>query len=290
MLCAPLGAREGPLGFLKLSALHPGAFHAFERGIVERFTLLASIVLQRAQTIESLQNRMVKIERQNALAHLARGVAHDINNALGQVLPLVQQIRSDLGEGRLERDTLSNDLERIEQAMQVTRGIFGRMMRFARGSTRAVGAGDVARAYDTVRGVMRESLTRQAIALEEQIAAGLPFVRCGQSELERLFLNLMSNARDAMPRGGRLSVEARRIESHVAITIADDGAGMSREILREIERPFFTTKEHGTGLGLSTCRSIAAESGGDLRIESEPGAGTRVTARIPVEIGESLRA
>jgi signal transduction histidine kinase len=281
MLCAALGAREGPLGLLKLSALHPETFRDHELAIVERFTLLASLALQRARTIESLQSRMLKLERQNALAHLARGVAHDINNALGQVLPLVQQIRADLKDDRLDPVVLADDLERIEHALQVTRGIFGRMMRFARGSTKSLGPGDVALAFDTVRGVMRDTLTRGRITLHDRIDPALPAVRCGQSDLERLLLNLMSNARDAMPDGGTLEVAARGASHHVELVIADQGVGMTHETLREIERPFFTTKEHGTGLGLSTCRSIVAEAGGELAIESEPGVGTRVTAHLP---------
>jgi signal transduction histidine kinase len=282
MLCASLGAREGPLGILELSARSPGRFGAYELEIVQRFTLLASLALRRAQTLEALQARMLKVERQNALAHLARGVAHDINNALGEVIPLVQQIRSEIREQKLDPAVLDEDVERVEHSLQVTRGIFGRMMRFARGSTRSLGPGNVRRAFEAVREVLRENLARHAIRLDADFADDLPPVRCGQSDLERLFLNLMSNARDAMPEGGTLAVSAAVTGGFVAITIADDGAGMSLETLTEIERPFYTTKEHGTGLGLSTCRSIVAESGGDLAIESALGSGTRVTARLTI--------
>jgi len=281
MLCAALGARDGPLGMLTLAALAPETFRDHELAIVERFTLLASLALQRAQTVEQLQGRMLKIERHNALAHLARGVAHDINNALGEVLPLVQQMRADLADGPLEPATLAEDLHRIEHSLQVTRGIFGRMLRFARGSSRSVGPGDIGRAFETVRDVLAESLARREIAIRAQIDDGLPAVRCGQSDLERLFFNLIGNARDAMPGGGQLTIGARASGGHVELLIADDGIGMAPETLSEIERPFFSTKEHGTGLGLSTCRSIVAEGGGDLLIESRSGDGTRVTVHFP---------
>jgi two-component system, NtrC family, sensor kinase len=282
MLCASLGTRHGPLGILKLSALAPGAFCDYEVAIVERFTALASLVLKRAQTVEALQARMLKVERQNALAHLARGVAHDINNALGEVVPLVQQIRSELHDGTLDLQVLDEDLQRVEHSLRVTRGIFGRMMRFARGATRVSGPSDVRQAFDAVRDVLQESLSRSAIQLHASFSDKLPPVRCGQSDLERLLLNLMSNARDAMPNGGTLTVEVQAYDHQVVLLIADDGIGMSAEALRETEAPFFTTKEHGTGLGLSTCRSIVAEAGGDLVLESEPGKGTRVTARLSV--------
>jgi len=102
-----------------------------------------------------------------------------------------------------------------------------------------------------------------------------------------LLFNLMTNGRDALPNGGTLGVSVRMAGSYVEITVSDNGIGMAPETLAEIESPFFTTKEHGTGLGLSTCRSIAAEAGGSLAIESRIGAGTRVTARLPAIPGET---
>ena len=112
--------------------------------------------------------------------------------------------------------------------------------------------------------------------LPDQLAA----VQCSQTDLERLLFNLVSNGRDALPNGGTLIVNVRMADSCVEITVSDDGIGMSPETLARIESPFFTTKEHGTGLGLSTCRSIVAEAGGSLSIESQVGSGTRVTARL----------
>jgi signal transduction histidine kinase len=113
-------------------------------------------------------------------------------------------------------------------------------------------------------------------------------VQCGQSDLERLLFNLMSNGRDALPNGGTLTITARMADPYVELTVSDDGTGMTSETLAQIESPFFTTKEHGTGLGLSTCRSIAAEAGGSLTIESRVGAGTRVTARLSAVRGDTV--
>jgi two-component system, NtrC family, sensor kinase len=282
LLVAPLGSRQGPLGVLVLAEQHARSFGAHERDVLARFTLLASLALQRAETLEALQARMLKVERQGALADLARGVAHDINNAMGEVLPLVQQIRSDLEADRVDKALLAEDLERIEHALQVCRGIFGRMMRFARGSSRGPALADVRRAYVNARDVLGEGLAKQGIALDEAIANDLPPVACGPSDLERLFLNLMSNARDAMPSGGRLRIAATRAENgRVEVVVRDEGCGMDAETLALVERAFFTTKDHGTGLGLSTCRSIVSEAGGALQIQSAPGNGTTVAFRLP---------
>jgi signal transduction histidine kinase len=231
---------------------------------------------------------MLKIERQNALAHLARGVAHDINNALGEVIPLVQQIQADVQGGTIVPDVLAEDLHRVELSLQVTRGIFARMMRFARGSARHPGPSDVPSAFAAVREVLQESLSRLEIGVRAELPDQLPAVKCGQSDLERLLFNLLSNGRDALPNGGTLIVAVRMADPFVEITVSDDGVGMSAETLAQIESPFFTTKEHGTGLGLSTCRSIAAEAGGSLIIESRVGAGTRVTARLSTVLGDTV--
>jgi nitrogen-specific signal transduction histidine kinase len=280
MLCASVGGRDGPLGILKLSACAPGTFGLHELAIVQNFMSLASVALKRAQTLEDLQARMLKIERQNALAHLARGVAHDINNALGEVIPLVQQIQADVQSGTVVPDVLTEDLHRVELSLQVTRGIFGRMLRFARGSARNLGPSDLHGAFEAVRDVLQESLTRLHIRVHAELPDQLIAVQCSQSDLERLLFNLMTNGRDALPNGGTLTVAGRMNGSSIEITVSDDGIGMTPEALAEIESPFFTTKEHGTGLGLSTCRSIAAEAGGSLTIESRIGEGTRVTASL----------
>ena len=113
-------------------------------------------------------------------------------------------------------------------------------------------------------------------------------MQCGQSDLERLLFNLMTNGRDALPNGGTLTVAVRMADPYVEIMVSDDGIGMTSATLAQIESPFFTTKEHGTGLGLSTCRSITAEAGGSLTIESRVGAGTRVTARLSAAQGETV--
>jgi signal transduction histidine kinase len=183
---------------------------------------------------------------------------------------------------------LAEDLHRVELSLQVTRGIFGRMMRFARGSARNPGPSDVPSAFAAVRDVLQESLSRLEIGVRAELPDQLTAVQCGQSDLERLLFNLMSNSRDALPNGGTLAISARMADAYVEITVSDDGIGMTSETLAQIESPFFTTKEHGTGLGLSTCRSIAAEAGGSLTIESRVGAGTRVTARLSAVRGDPV--
>jgi two-component system sporulation sensor kinase A len=113
------------------------------------------------------------------------------------------------------------------------------------------------------------------------VPEALPAVACGQSDLEQVFLNLLTNAREAMPHGGRITIEARSIEHDVAITVSDSGCGIPAEHLPRVTEPFFTTKPRGNGLGLSICRSILWEVDGTIAIRSEPGKGTRVDLGLP---------
>jgi signal transduction histidine kinase len=111
-------------------------------------------------------------------------------------------------------------------------------------------------------------------------------VACSQSHLEQVFLNLLTNAREAMPHGGRIRVSARSVDYRVEIAIADDGCGIAAENLQRVLEPFFTTKPHGNGLGLSICRSVLWEVEGTLTIHSEPGVGTDVRVLLPAAVAQ----
>jgi signal transduction histidine kinase len=281
VLLAPLGTRDGPLGFLKLSALSAGTFGRWELDALESFTPLAAQVIQRSQAEQAMYERVVGAERKHAIADIARGVAHDINNALGSVLPLVQQMRADAADGRISPEQLRADLEQIEQSLRVCQRIFGGMLTFARGSAKHVGQGDVRRAIESTLAVLSDSLRRQGIEVALELDETLPPVDGRQSDLEQVFLNLATNAREAMPQGGALRVRAGVDGGDIAIAIADSGRGIPAHMLSRIAEPFFSTKSDGTGLGLPTCLSIVAGLGGEMTIASEPGSGTTVSVRIP---------
>jgi len=282
MLCATLTTREGPIGLLKVSALNVGTFGPYEADLVQRFMGIATVAIQNSQKTETLQARMLDAVRKHAIVDLARGVSHDINNALGAVLPLVQQMQEDVRTGRVDPAVHEKDLQQIEQSLQICRRIFSGMLNFARGSARNAGEGDARRAVEGTLGVLSDTLERRGVRLVVEVPDGLPFVKGGQGDLEQLFLNLITNARDAMESGGVLTVRARRQGTALEFVIEDTGIGIPPDRMAKIQEPFFTTKPHGTGLGLSTCRWIVWEMRGEMKIESEPGRGTRVTLTLPV--------
>ena len=281
MLCAPLVTRDGLVGVLKIAARYPGRLKPYDAELVEHFRSQAAVAIQNLHRTESLRARVLTAERKHAMAELARSVSHDVNNALGSMLPLVQQMQEELRGGVLEPTVLWEDLEQVQKSLQVCRRIFGGMLSFSRGSARRSRHGQVRPAVETVSAILKYGMGRRGIELSVDVPDDLPGVACGQSDLEQVFLNLLTNAREATPHGGSISVSVRSSDGVVEISIADTGRGISAQDLPRVLEPFFTTKAHGNGLGLSICRSILWEVGGTLSIQSEPGRGTRVDIVVP---------
>ena len=281
ILCAPLATRDGLLGVLKVAACYPGSFSSYEANLVEQFMPLAAVAIHNSQRTVTLEAKMLEAEKKHAVANLVRGVSHDVNNALGCVLPLVQQIMADVRSNRLQIHTLSHDVQQIEQSIQTCRRIFGGMLALARGANQGSAQANVRRALDSALAVLRDGLERQGIRLDVQLGDVVPRIQVGQGDLEQLFLNLTTNARDAMPTGGLLSIKARNLGNILELAIRDTGCGIAPELISRIQEPFFTTKPNGNGLGLSICRSIIRNVGGRIEIESGVGVGTQIRVLLP---------
>ena len=286
MLCAPLVARDSLIGVLKIAARYPEQLKPFDAELVEHFRSQAAIAIENLHRTESLRARVVTAERKHAMADLARSVSHDVNNALGSMLPLIQQMQVDLRSGTFTPTVFAEDLEHVQKSLQVCRRIFGGMLTFSRNAARRSRDGHVRRAVETASAILRYGMSRSAIELQVDMPDDIPSVACSQSDLEQVFLNLLTNAREATPHGGRIAVTARSADRVVEIAIADTGCGIPREHLPRVLEPFFTTKPHGNGLGLSICRSVLWEVDGTIAIQSEPGSGTHVSVVIPQAVSQ----
>lgn len=282
MVCAPISTPDGTLGVLKLSSRRARVLDEYEARLVEDFMPLASLAIQFSVRTESLRAKMLHSERKHALANLTRGIAHDVNNALGATLPLVQQLRDDAAGGRIRTAALRQDLGHIESSIQTCRRIFGGMLAVARGPERTVGHGNLRRAIDGALSVLADSMRRRSIEVSVDLPEELPAIRSGQGDLTQVVLNLCANAKDAMPTGGRLSLTAVDNDESILLEIRDSGSGITAESMERVWEPFYTTKSDGNGLGLVICRSILWEIGGEMKIESEEGAGTLILITLPV--------
>jgi signal transduction histidine kinase len=163
------------------------------------------------------------------------------------------------------------------------------MLTFSRNAARGSGYAQVRRAIETASAILKYGMSRSAIELQVNVPDDLPEVACSQTDLEQVFLNLLTNAREATPHGGRIAVAVHAIDGMVEISIADTGCGIAAENLPRVLEPFFTTKPHGSGLGLSICRSVLWQVDGTLRIHSAPGGGTDVRVVVPQAAAQPQR-
>jgi len=156
------------------------------------------------------------------------------------------------------------------------------MLSFARGAARNAGQAYVRQAVECARTILKDGLERRAVEVSIDLGPDLPAVHGVQADLDQLLLNLLTNSRDAMPQGGRLSVRARRQGEFVELVVEDTGCGIPAEDMAKIQEPFYSTKPDGNGLGLAICRSIVWQMRGTLDLRSTPGKGTCVAAVLPM--------
>jgi PAS domain S-box-containing protein len=230
-------------------------------------------------------------QRLESLGTLAGGVAHDLNNVLAPILLGVQLLlRTETDERRL---TL---MQTMETSVKRGADMIRQVLSFARGADVHHAPVDLTALLDELQAFGREALPSN-IVLDMKVADGLWSTIGDSTQLLQVLINLVTNARDAMPRGGTITISARNEElsdayssvSHlanpgryVAIDVEDDGEGMSADVVSKVFEPFFTTKEpgHGTGLGLSSSLAIARAHGGFMQAYSEPGNGSRFQLHV----------
>jgi signal transduction histidine kinase len=156
------------------------------------------------------------------------------------------------------------------------------MVNFARSAVRNTSEIYLHHEVDSTLAIFRNGLERHNIEVEMEVSSDLPPLNAIQADVEQLLLNLIANARDAMPQGGRLTIQAWHEGEQVELRISDTGCGIPTDILPQVLEPFFTTKPSGSGLGLAICRSIVSQIGGRLGIESKVGQGTTVRVSFPL--------
>jgi signal transduction histidine kinase len=192
-----------------------------------------------------------------------------------------------------EGDPQRRPLEIIDQEAERMGRLVGNLLQFSRRSQQQISTFDVRKEIDNAIEFIHYHLRKHQINVVREFADVVPTVHADRQQLRQLFLNLVMNASDAMPQGGRLTlrVAAGRMRSGVGavvIEFTDTGAGIAPDDLAKVWEPFFTTKPEGkgTGLGLAICRRTAEEHRGTIHIESEVGAGTTVRIMLPEANGE----
>jgi PAS domain S-box-containing protein len=256
----------------------------------EKFVLM---IVRDTTHQRELEQKVQQAQRLESVGRLAGGVAHDFNNLLTCIIGNIEQVLEGLPPDAPVRQDLIATLDASERAAGVTRQLlaFGRRQVLAPESLSL-------NVIVTNLSKLLERLLGEDIEIHLSLAPNLHLVRADALQIEQIVLNLAVNARDAMPHGGKLTIETKNVElddqyasdhvgvnpgPHILLSVSDNGSGMSEETQLHIFEPFFTTKEvgKGTGLGLSTVYGIVAQSDGHITVYSEVGQGTTFRIYFP---------
>lgn len=251
-----------------------------------------------AERREKLEASLRQSQKMDAIGQLTGGVAHDFNNLLTIILGNLQRALRQIAEGKT-REMLVNALYGAERAAELTK----RLLAFSRGTPLNPRPIDLNRLVTGMSALLGRTLGETTI-IETVRGAGLWRTEADEAELEAVILNLAINGRDAMPNGGKLTIETANAfldeqycehneglkpGQYVMVSVTDTGTGMTKEVIEKAFEPFFSTKAAGagTGLGLSQAYGFVKQSGGHLRIYSEVGEGTTVRVYLPRSFAEA---
>ncbi len=244
----------------------------------------------------TFEEQLRQSQKMEAIGRLAGGVAHDFNN----LLTVVDANATFLMEDMSGDDPRRADLEAIRAAAERGASLTRALLAFSRQRVLQPRVVDLDRTVADMGKLLR-SLVGEDVDLDLRPEGEGVHVFADPTQLEQVILNLVVNARDAMPSGGMMTLRVSRVVlreedagtpdvgaagRHALLTLSDTGVGMSDEVRQRIFEPFFTTKESGTGLGLATVYGIVRQSGGDVRVDSAPGAGTTFSIYLP-EVAEA---
>ena len=244
------------------------------------------IALEHARLFKEAQEHAqdrVRLERLSALGEIAQGVAHNFNNILVGVIgnaELIQMKATDSEVVEEADDLVKSTLRAKELVRRLTLSIQGEGEKMEPVQVNRA----VQEAVQAAQPRWKDEPESRGVAIEVVTELeGVPPIRGTQAGLHDILLNLLFNAVDAMPEGGRITIGAQAVEEGVQITLADTGVGMDDETCRRVFEPFFTTKaDVGSGLGLSTIHGAITRWEGAIEVESRPGQGTAFTLRLPI--------
>jgi signal transduction histidine kinase len=311
VMAVPLRSEGNPIGVVIMSRSEPGRPYTGEDlELLDDITSHASIALTNGMLLDQVRRELAERKRaeahlrateeqlrqaqkMEAIGRLAGGVAHDFNNILSVILGHATLLIEDLPADAPMRE----DLEEIRTASQSAAALTARLLAFSRQQLVQPAILDLNEVLEGME-KMNRRLLGEDIDYATVTVRDLYRVKADRGHVEQVIMNLVVNARDAMPRGGRLVLRAENVEldaqyalehfdatpgPHVMLAVSDTGIGMDRETQLRLFEPFFTTKDRGkgTGLGLSTVFGIVKQSGGSIYVESELGRGTTFRIYLP---------
>jgi len=285
----PIMFQDRLLGVLGLLGRAAFRFGPEDEDLLDGLVTQAAIAMHNAQLygeIHHRQDQLVQSERLRALGEMAAGVAHDFNNVLAAILARAEMLLEDLRDSTLAREVQVIYRAALDGAQTVRR-----IQEFTRTRrTRPTGRVDlevvVREVVELTRPRWKDEAQRRGVRYDIRVDGGpVPPVTGQPEELREVFTNMLINALEAMPSGGRFVFRLDHANTWVSVRAIDSGCGMTEEARGRVFEPFFTTKgSSGTGLGLAVAFGIVTRHGGTIDVESKPAGGTTFTVRLPVGV------
>ncbi|HYL38582.1 MAG TPA: ATP-binding protein [Bryobacteraceae bacterium] len=229
---------------------------------------------------DELERQLVQADKLSSIGLLAAGVAHEVNTPLAVISTYAQMLAKQISGDEQKSKLLDKIAKQTFRASEIVNSLLS----FSRVAPTEFVEVDVNRVLQDTLNLVEHQLQKSAIQVKLNLEPALPPVKGNAGKLQQVFLNLFLNARDAMESGGTLAIASRSEDGFARIDVMDTGLGISPEHLARIYDPFFTTKaaRKGTGLGLAVTYGILREHGGNIEVESRPGAGARFRVQLPL--------
>lgn len=267
-----IGAVMGSLAQSLMNAR--GRYQKAAEDLDRSYTLLK----QQSDTLRQREEELRRADRLSALGELSAGLAHEIRNPLASIKGTAEILADRFQPHEREYEFAHILIKEVNRLNRVVT----EFLDFARPRSPRLMPSDLNELVQSVLLLTERKAQGHGVAVETQLAPGLPRVRIDPEQIKQVLLNLVLNAVDAMPHGGALTVETALADDAVRCRLSDTGKGIRREDLGRIFNPFFTTKPDGTGLGLSIAHRILEAHRGRIEVSSQEGAGTTFTLTLPV--------
>lgn len=260
-----------------------GPFLKEERNLINAVARQVALVVERRQAEKDklkLHNQLLHADRLATIGMLVAGVAHELNEPLGNILGFAQLAKKCPGVPALAKQ----DIGKIEAASLHAREIIQKLLVFARQTPPEKTQVNLNQVVEEGLYFFEARCAKEGIEVVRLLSPDLPEITADPAQLNQLLVNLVVNALQSMPGAGKITVQTRFCDHNVYLIVEDMGTGMSKDVLDKIFIPFFTTKDvgHGTGLGLPVVYGIVTAHGGSINVKSEPGCGTRFEIQLPV--------
>jgi len=268
----------------KKPELDEGPFLREERNLLDTVAREVALIAERKQSEqdkEKLQEQLRHADRLATIGLLSAGVAHELNEPIGSILGFAQLIK----KSPVLSEQVTQDTEKIMKASLHAREVIRKLMLFARQTPPNKTRVNLNKVVEESLYFLESRCAKEGIRVVRSLYTGLPEVTADPAQLTQVFVNVVVNAIQAMPKGGELKIQTIASDEFVSLIVEDTGVGMTENVKKKIFLPFFTSKEvgQGTGLGLAVVHGIVTSHGGNIDVESRVGQGTKFEIQLPLK-------